>query len=117
MKVHIKTNDFYFWFRGDLKIGRADSSECLFEIWEDGYCTLKFGRDLKCSMTFGDYDWCRIFERYLESKNLICQVGVDLWGQRFVYRYCGQEANDRFDLTLLVKIYGESRLDNVGVEL
>ena len=117
MKVHIKIRDFYSWFRGDLKIEGANSSECSFEILEDGYCTLKFGRDLKCIITFRDYEWCRIFERYLESKNLICQVGVNLWGNRFIHRYGGQEANPRFELTLFAKVNGESPLDNIGVEL
>jgi len=53
----------------------------------------------------------------LESKNLICQVGVNLWGNRFIHRYGGQEANPRFELTLFAKVNGESALDNIGVEL
>jgi len=116
MKVHIKTSDFYSWFRSDLKIGGTDPSKSLFEILDEGYCTLKFDKNAKWSLTLKDYEWCLIFQRYLESKNLICHVGANLWGSRFVYPYIGQEAQPRFDLTLLVKMNGESLLDSIGIE-
>ena len=117
MKVHIKTSDFYSWFRGDLEIGGANSSECSFEILDEQYCKLKFGRNLKCPITLPDHEWFGTFERYLESRNIICQVGQDLWGQRFIYQYSGQEEHPQFDLTLLARMNGENLLDNIGVEL
>ena len=120
MKIHIKTSDFYSWFRSDLKIGGENISVCLFEIMEYDLCVLKFGRGLTRSITLSDFEWCQIFTRYLESKNLICEVGQWIgpgWGLRPIHNYIGQEPQRKFDLTLLVKMNGESSLDNIGIEL
>ena len=115
MKIHVRTKDFYSWFRIHmLKIGGNDPYESIFEVantWDQN-CHLKFGQNLDQIFTMKKRDWITLFEQYLESKSLKCEI-LDFWKFNEVRI---DERRKGFNITLLVQFYGESNLDDLEME-